>query len=107
MKLQIKNQVQKTMIYLEIIDHNNRDIMTIQDKTTLHNQLLNLSDCYKFIIIRYNPDFYLTRNNISTNPSVDIRYEELDKLIHSSIRRIEDGENIDNVGIYHLFFNEI
>ena len=79
----------------------------IKDNEEHHYDDLFMDFSGKYIFIRYNTDKFIDKFNQSKNPYFDTRMEVLEHLINKQITRIENGENIELVEIFHLFYNEI
>jgi len=75
-----------------------------EDEEARYNDLLVNFTC-KYIVIRFNPDSYVNKKGIKTNPYISARLEDLKKEINKQIKRIENNENAELLEVVRLYYD--
>jgi len=55
--------------------------------------------------IRFNPDSYVNKKGVKTNPYISARLDELKKVIDKQQKRIENNENYELLGVVHIYYD--
>lgn len=92
-----------TLLCIET-DENQHKSYSKEDEEARYNDLLVIFTC-KYIIIRFNPDSYVNKKGIKTNPYISARLEELKKEIDKQIKRIENNENAELLEVVRLYYD--
>jgi hypothetical protein len=85
-------------------DENQHKSYSKEDEEARYNDLLVNFTC-KYIIIRFNPDSYVNKKGVKSNPYISARLEELKKEMDKQIKRIENNENADLLEVVHLYYD--
>jgi len=92
-----------TLLCIET-DENQHKSYSKEDEEARYNDLLVNFTC-KYIIIRFNPDSYVNKKGVKTNPYISARLEELKKEMDKQIKRIENNENAELLEVVHLYYD--
>jgi len=92
-----------TLLCIET-DENQHKSYSKEDEEARYNDLLVNFTC-KYIIIRFNPDSYVNKKGVKTNPYISARLEELKKEMDKQIKRIENNENSELLEVVHLYYD--
>jgi hypothetical protein len=92
-----------TLLCIET-DENQHKSYSKADEEARYNDLLVNFTC-KYIIIRFNPDSYVNKKGVKTNPYISARLEELKKEMDKQIKRIENNENAELLEVVHLYYD--
>ncbi|MEB5039823.1 hypothetical protein RXP12_28990, partial [Pseudomonas aeruginosa] len=61
----------------------------------------------KFIFIRINPDKFIDKNGLKTNPTIDERLLRLSEVVEHQMARIYSNLNKELLEIINMYFDEI
>jgi len=92
-----------TLLCIET-DENQHKSYSKEDEEARYNDLLLNFTC-KYIIIRFNPDSYVNKKGVKTNPYISARLEDLKKEMDKQIKRIENNENSELLEVFHLYYD--
>ena len=92
-----------TLLCIET-DENQHKSYSKEDEESRYNDLLMNFTC-KYIIIRFNPDSYVNKKGVKTNPYISARLEELKKEMDKQIKRIENNENSELLEVVYLYYD--
>lgn len=85
-------------------DENQHKSYSKEDEEARYNDLLVNFTC-KYIIIRFNPDSYVNKKDVKSNPYISARLGDLKKEIDKQIIRIENNENSELLEVIYLYYD--
>ena len=92
------------MLCIEIDEHQHKSYIKESETSRYDDLFMDYSG--KYIFIRYNPDKFIDKYNISKNPFFETRTDVLEHAIEKHINRINNYENNELLELYHLFYDE-
>jgi hypothetical protein len=95
--------VGNTLLCVET-DENQHKSYSKEDEEDIYNDLLVNFTC-KYIVIRFNPDSYVNKKGVKTNPYISARLEELKKEMDKQLKRIDNNENDELLEVVHLYYD--
>ena len=104
-RIDLRKLINDTMLCIEI-DENQHKSYIKESETSRYNDLF-MDYSGKYIFIRYNPDKFIDKYNISKHPFFETRMEVLEHAIAKHVNRINNYENIELLEIHHLFLRRI
>lgn len=93
------------MLCIEIDENQHKYYIAKNESTRYDDLFMDFSG--KYVFIRYNPDKFKDKYDVSKNPFFEMRMQVLENVINKHIQRIESDENQDVVEIHHVFYDEI
>ena len=94
-----------TLLVVETDENQHKGYDRIDEEIRHHDLYMGYSG--KWIYIRFNPDKYKSKHGKNKNPEIATRLIELKKMIEKQIKRIEHGENTDDIEIIRMYYDEM
>jgi len=92
-----------TLLVIETDENQHKSYDQMDEQTRYDDLYMAFSG--KWIYIRFNPDKYLSKKNVSKNPMISSRLAKLKSEIETQIKRIQKEENTELIERIYMYYD--